>query len=188
MTLSSCIFLAFFLTVDFSSMAFADMPPGDDFHHLDRCAIVVNQIKFPDIVLISSLSGLCSPTRGELVEPGQCLSGYKNCQTDLYYTTKDQLPSINIGLLRTKTVFDKHYINGREVPMDLHLLIEDISHYGGYLPNSNPLIRERIEYSLTKKADGTYKFEKPKIIKFYDKSSRSLWHKALCFLHIRENC
>ena len=65
--------------------------------------------------------------------------GYKYNSLNIYWTTKEK--------------FDALYIENLDVA-DLALLLEDIEPYGGYVDESNPLIKETIEYSIAGFKDG----------------------------------
>jgi len=133
-------FYTLFLLMSCSlTMVFADVIPGNS-HPLDRCVKVTNLSEFPEIVLLGYYVGPMVETYEVYqVEEGKCLDkGYKFNTLNLYWVTKDQFSQLDLKNLDLKSPENK-----------LKLLLEGVESYGGYVEESNPLIKETIEYSIT---------------------------------------
>ncbi|MCX6737092.1 MAG: hypothetical protein NTW73_03355, partial [Candidatus Parcubacteria bacterium] len=121
-TLFSLAFVFLFL-----SPVLADVVPGNS-HPLNLCVKFVNLNEFPNIVLIGYYTGpMVDKYELYQVKNNECLTkGYKFNKLSIYWNTKDKLNSIDTN----------------------NLLLEDVEPYGGYVDQSNPLIKEDIEYSI----------------------------------------
>ncbi|MEI6296551.1 MAG: hypothetical protein WCO84_02775 [bacterium] len=136
------------------NVALADIKPPLT-HSLDRCASVVNLTDFPDIVLVGHIEGPMVKNNevDYKIENGNCLTkGYKFNTFSVYWTTKDKFKLENLKNLE---------LNG------MQLLSGEIEPYGGFVENSNPLIKENIEYSLLKSTDGKLSLTKTRQISGY---------------------
>ena len=155
---------------------FADVPPGPGHHFVDGCTRIVNQDQFPEIVVISVAQGaMYDGTKGSIVIKDACLSSYKFSRINLFGISKEKINSIDLEKLAVVRETDSEgYMtedeNGRPVrsswdrPRDLNLLTRKISHYAGYVPDSNPALKIDTEYSLAKKKDGSFILYKSKEI------------------------
>jgi len=125
------------LAVSFVS---ADVIPGNS-HSLSRCDKFVNLNEFSDIVLIGYYTGPMVDTyEAYQIENNDCLEkGYKFNSLNIYWATKEKFDALDIENLNVA---------------DLTLLLEDVEPYGGYVDESNPLIKETIEYSIAGFKDG----------------------------------
>ena len=111
----------------FSSTASADVIP-DNSHSLNRCVKVVNLDKFPDIALISYVTGpMVKNSIISQINNNECLTkGYKFNSLKVYWNTKNKADSIDPN----------------------NLLLDTIEVYGGYVDQKNPLVKEDVEYSI----------------------------------------
>jgi hypothetical protein len=125
-------FLAFIFL--FSSIVSADIILPNT-HSLNRCARVVNTNAFPDVVLIGYVTGPGGSMREVYqINNNDCLTkGYKFNSLGIFWLTKEKFNSIGLRSLK---------------PTDMTLLLENVETPGVYVVDSNPLVREDIEYSL----------------------------------------
>jgi len=121
-TLFSLAFVFFF-----SSIVSADKIPPNS-HPLSRCVKIVNLNEFPNVVLIGYYTGpMVKNYESYQIKNNECLTkGYKFNSLSIYWNTKDKPNSIDPN----------------------HLLLEDVEPYGGDVVQSNPLVKEDIEYSI----------------------------------------
>jgi hypothetical protein len=117
------------------SMVSADIPPPEGFHVPSLCAKITNLNEFPDVVLIAYVrrNVIVSPY---VVKNNECLTkGYKFNILDVSWVTKEKFNLIDLSNLKLN---------------DLNLLSEnmEVLYFGGMIPDSNPLIKGTIEYSL----------------------------------------
>ena len=121
------IFCEIFLSL-LTTSARADIIP-ENAHFLNRCVKFVNLDKFPDIVLIGKIKPVTTGVSASTyqIQNGECLhKDYKFNNFEIYWNTKEQ------GLV---TEYSK-------------LLNSDINIQGGYVSNTDPKIKEDIEYSI----------------------------------------
>jgi hypothetical protein len=145
---------------------FADVPPGPDYHYVERCAQIVNQNDFPEITLIVYTTGpMTSPKEGKLLQQGTCITAYKFSSASVYYIQTNKLSSIDLNNLafNTKKVSSSTgYMYETPYPSSLLVLMENIPFYAGYAKNTDHRKKESVEYSIVKKSDGTYFLYKSK--------------------------
>lgn len=134
----------------FSSTVSADVIPPNS-HSLDRCVKIVNLDKFPDIYLIGYITGpMVDGHEAYIVKNGECLSmGYKFNQLTVLAVKKSYIDSIGINNLQ---ISDKNIFTSDE----------RMDPYGGYVDQSNPLIKEDIEYSIAGYSSGKLSLYKSK--------------------------
>lgn len=111
----------------FSPSASADLIPSNS-HTFSRCVKIVNLNEFPDLVLISYVTGpMVKSPEIKQINNNECLvKGYKFNSLNIYWNTKDKPNSIN----------------------SKNLLLENIEVAGGYIDQSNPLLKDDVEYSI----------------------------------------
>jgi hypothetical protein len=111
----------------FSSTVSADVIPPNS-HLLNRCVKVINLNEFPDIVLIGYYTGpMVQNYETYQIKNNECWTkGYKFNSLKIYWNTKDKANSIDPN----------------------NLLLDNVEPYGGYVNQSNPLVKENIEYSI----------------------------------------
>lgn len=128
------VWLVLAVILTFSPPVSADIifPSPPDSHHLDWYIKVVNLDEFPEIVLICSYP---------VYTKGQPLPRYGTYQieNDKAITAGDPLVPISI------------YWNTKDKgnSIDSNNLLMTIGLNGGYIPNSNPLVKETFEYSIS---------------------------------------
>ncbi len=111
--------------------AHADVIP-ENMHAIDRCAKFVNLDKYPNITLTASYSGPMVQGETYTVENNKCLTkGYKFNTLHIYWGTND----------------------GQPAPAETHKII-DIEPYGGLVVDTDPIVKETIEYSIAGIVDG----------------------------------
>lgn len=140
-------FALLLLVVLFSSainISHADVIPQDS-HALDICIKVVNLDEFPGIDLIGYITGpMVDGSDKYIIKQDECLTkGYKFNTLQILSATKKYIDSIDINALD---------INNENI----HNLNMDIEPYGGYVDNSNPLIKVTMEYTLIQSSDNSY--------------------------------
>lgn len=146
------------------NFASADDIPENS-HPLSRCVKFVNINDFSDVVLIGFYTGpVVNKYEAYQIENDKCLDkGYKFNTLYIYWTTKEIFNSLNLKdlkLLSEKVASGGWDDEGNPLyydvysPADLTLLLEDIESYGGYIDETNPLIKETIEYSVAGYSDG----------------------------------
>jgi hypothetical protein len=130
----------------FSFLVQADAIPPNS-HPLERCVKVVNLDDFSEIALVGYYTGpMVKGHEAYEVKNNQCLEkGYKFNILSIYATSKEDLSSMglkNIDLSK------------------MDLLLDSVEPYGGYVNESDPLVKETIEYSVTKSPEGKISLEK----------------------------
>jgi hypothetical protein len=119
------LFLSAFIFF-FSSTVSADSIPTNS-HLLSRCVKVVNLNEFPDVVLIGCYTGPMVKNGIYQIENNECWTkGYKFNSLKIYWNTKDKADSVEPN----------------------NLLLDDINPDGGYIDQSDPLVKQNIEYSI----------------------------------------
>jgi len=120
------LFLSAFVLF-FSSTVSADVIPPNS-HPLDRCVKVVNLNEFPNVVLIGYYTGpMVQNYETYQIKNNECWTkGYKFNSLKIYWNTKDKSNSIDSN----------------------NLLLDNVEPYGGYVDQSNPLVKESVEYSI----------------------------------------
>lgn len=118
----------------FSSTVSADLI-SPNYHSLSRCVKVVNLNEFPNTVLIGYITGpMVDKYEAYQIKNNECLTkGYKFNLLSIYWTTKEKFNSIDLKSLKLSNIT---------------LLLENIEPSGSYISDSNPLIKEGIEYSI----------------------------------------
>lgn len=142
-----CILFSFAFVFLFPSATSADIIPPNS-RLLNRCFKVVNLNDFPDIVLISYVTGPMVRGSGiSQIKNNECLSkGYKFNLLKIYWNTKDKPDLIDQN----------------------NLLLDNAEVYGGYIDQNNPLVKEDIEYSIAGFSGGKLVFYKSKQISEYN--------------------
>lgn len=124
------IFYALFLSAFvffFSSTVSADVIPPNS-HSLNRCIKVVNLNEFPNVVLIGYYTGpMVENYESYQIKNNECWTkGYKFNSLKIYWNTNDKPNLIEPN----------------------NLLLDNVEPYGWYIDQSNPLVKEDIEYSI----------------------------------------
>lgn len=114
----------------------ADVIPENS-HPLSKCVEIVNLNEFSDIYLIGYITGpMVENYETYIVEPDKCLKmGYKFNTLKILAAKKSYVNSVgidNINISNENILFSD----------------EQISPYGGYVDEDNPLIKLEIEYSI----------------------------------------
>jgi hypothetical protein len=143
------IFLIAFTFFFLPTVSADTIPPNS--HSLDRCVKIINLDKFPDIVMMSYITGpMIKNTEINQINNNECLSkGYKFNSLKIYWNTKDKPNSINLD----------------------NLLLENIEVYGGYIDQDNPLAKENIEYSIAGFSNGKLVLYKSKQTSEYNNNT-----------------
>lgn len=152
-------YFALFLFVTlFPLVSFADVPPGPDYHYVEFCAKIVNQNDFPDVVVVANWYGAMNDgSKGVLVKNNECIGGYKYSDVDIYWVTKNDF---NIeDLDNFKDLKTKKYTG---------YLTKKLEHYMGYVKNTDPLVKQTVEYVITKNSGGKMSLYKSRIISDYN--------------------
>ncbi|MCG7850167.1 MAG: hypothetical protein MIO93_13480 [ANME-2 cluster archaeon] len=163
MTKNKILFIAV-LGILMMNFASADVIPENS-HPLSRCVKFVNINDFSDVVLIGFYTGPMFDTyEAYQIENDKCLDkGYYHNKFNIYWTTKENFDHLDIKKLKLdseKVASSGQDDDGNPVyydvysPADLTLLLEHIEPYGGYIDETNPLIKETIEYSVAGYSDG----------------------------------
>lgn len=149
---SVCLFL---LIAMFSPLfASADLGPQPGYHGVNLCTKIYYKKEFLDIFVISQFTQtMYSGKEGNIVEDGECISGYKYANLNLYYFPKNKLSAIDLKNLS---------VNDDSIATDLYLLKSDVEHYGGDVKDSNHLVKQIVEYALTKNSQGKISLYKAK--------------------------
>ena len=128
------------------NFASADIIPENS-HLISRCVKFVNINDFSEVVFIGFYTGPMIDTyEAYQIENDKCLDkGYKFNSLYIYWTAKEKFYSLNLKDLN---------LDSENSPADLILLLENIEPYGGYVNETNPLIKETIEYSVVGYSDG----------------------------------
>lgn len=211
-----------------------EFPPNT--HLMDRCAKIINLDKYPDISLVAHITGPMVDSSGfSLIENGKCLSkGYKFNSLQVLAVEKNYLNSIGINNFNPfKKVLKKnilknedskcYYESGKPAPCldnkedwyeddlddkKVSVLSDNFDVYGGYVKDSDPLIKETVEYSIVdltgnkiglQKTRVTSEFNngKPPVTQVIEDSSitpkqtpikMGFWKKIFCFFGIGKNC
>ena len=130
-------------------IALADLPPPTGFHSPGLCAKIVNLDQFPNVVLVGYNYGPVSTVKPYVIKNNECLvKGYKFTSLDILWTTKDKfnlvdLDNLNLGI-------DGSSNSNYKIPTDMNLLLKSVEtmYFGELIPDTNPLIKGTIEYSL----------------------------------------
>lgn len=139
MRIELVLFATFILFIIFFQSVYADIPPGPDEHLLNRCVKIINLNEFPDIVLVAQdlFIGDKSVEQTYIVDSTKCLNiTYKFNLLKIYAVDKEYFT--NMG------------INNINYSSDNNSLVSNpsILLYYLYLPNTNPLIYEYIDYLI----------------------------------------
>lgn len=148
-----------FSLLAFTSIAYADLIPPNS-HYVERCVTIANLDKYPDAVLI----GYITPISGAKyeaykIETGKCLTkGYKFNDFSVYWITKSKFAAIDLNNLKlnVQKVLNSSARddNGNPVyrdvytPADLYKISKTIDLGNLYVNNSDPAIKQNIEYSI----------------------------------------
>ena len=134
------------------------IPDTENFHPMDKCVKITNLDEFPDVYLI----GYVTDVNGNkyetyIIEQDKCLArgGYKFNELEILAAKK-----IYVDL------FGVENIN----PSDANILVSDerIDPLGGYIDNSNPLIKEEVEYLIAGFSDRELILFKSKVVSEYN--------------------
>ncbi len=141
-------------------ISLADLGPPAGYHSVSLCTKIVYQKEFPDVFVVSQFTGAMNTGKeGTIVEDGDCVSGYKASTLNVYYLPKNKLASIDLKNLR---------IDSNRIASDLFLLKSRLDHFGGFIEDSNPIVEETREYTLTKNPAGKISLYKSKEIFKYN--------------------
>jgi len=158
----------------------ADVIPPNS-HYVDRCVKIVNLTDFPDVVLVGYYTGpMVQQGEAYQIKNDECLTkGYKFNALKIYYTTQENFKSLDLKNLNTANLSE---------------LILDTDVAGTTVADSNPLIKETLEYSLTKSSNGKYDLYKTQQLSEYNDGtpsstktfgkplvSASFWRSFVCF-------
>jgi len=144
-----------------ASTTFADVIPENS-HPLDLCVKIVNGEAFPDMYLIGYITGpMVQDHEAYIIQKDACLTmGYKFNTLQIVTAKKSYIDSIGIINLRAISV--------ELADKNIFVSDEKISPYGGYVEQTNPLIKEQIEYTITGFSDGKLRMYKSKQISEYN--------------------
>lgn len=142
--------LVLFLSGFILSVAKADVIMPNT-HAVERCAKIVNINQYSDIVLVSYITGpTISTYQASQIQGNTCLNkGYKFNNFGIYWTTTEKFKTLDLANLNLS---------------DINMLSSEVEPYGGTVDDVNPLIKETIEYSITKNTNGTFVLNKTKVI------------------------
>jgi hypothetical protein len=127
----------------YSSETFADvMPPGS--HYLDRCVTIVNVNDFPDTYVIGSITGpMVQGNEFYVVKSDECLTiGYKFNSFKILTAKKSYVDSVGIDAIDPSNQNVTVYSGSM------------VSPYGGYVEDSNPIVKESIDYAISSISNG----------------------------------
>ncbi|MFH1589203.1 MAG: hypothetical protein ABIB43_01405 [archaeon] len=159
-----------------ASLVSADVIPGNS-HPLSKCVEIVNLNEFSDIYLIGYITGpMVENYETYIIEPDKCLTmGYKFNTLKILAAEKSYVDSVGIENINP---FSKVLIKDIRLNKDLNCYYDasnnlspcldsiegwyeeelsdekfytseiEISPYGGYVDEDNPLIKLEIEYSI----------------------------------------
>jgi hypothetical protein len=127
----------------------ADTIPPDS-HLVNRCVKFVNLNTYPDVVLIGFYTGpMERPYTAYQIQDNTCLQkGYKFNAFKVYWTTKEKFDTLDLNNLRLGSTGQPTEGWDNITAADLTLLSADIEPFLGYITDSNPLVKETIEYSI----------------------------------------
>lgn len=142
----------------FSSTVSADVIAPNS-HSLSRCVKVVNLNEFPNTVLMGYITGpMVDKYEAYQIKNNECLTkGYKFNSLSIYWTTKEKFNSLDLKNLKLS---------------DITLLLENIEPSGGYISDSNPLVKEDVEYSIAGFSNEKLIFYKSKQTSEYNNGSQ----------------
>jgi hypothetical protein len=142
----------------FSSTVSADVIAPNS-HSLSRCVKVVNLNEFPNTVLIGYITGpMVDKYEAYQIKNNECLTkGYKFNSLSIYWATKEKFNLIDLKSLKLS---------------DITLLLENIEPSGGYISDSNPLVKEDVEYSIAGFSNEKLIFYKSKQTSEYNNGSQ----------------
>lgn len=138
----------------------ADVIPAD-YHFVARCAKIVNTNEFPDIVLVGVITGpMVKESETYVVDAKECLElGYKFNSLVIVWTSKEHFKDVGMQGLEIEQAMpalDSAALRkAMAVEQQVYLLTADINPFGGYVPDSNPLVEEDIDYEIYLDAQGT---------------------------------
>lgn len=139
-------------------VSFADVPPGPDYHHVEFCAKIVNINDFPDAVVVANWYGAMNDgSKGVLVKNNECISGYKYSEVDIYWVTKSSFKATDL----------EDFKNLKTKPYTGYLM-KKMPHYLGYVKNTDPLVKQTVEYSITQNSGGKLSLYKSRVISDYN--------------------
>lgn len=142
--------LMFMIGISIPSVSLADVPTPAGFHSPGLCAKIVNLDQFPNVVLIGYNYGVVYTVEPYVIKNNECLTkGYKFSLLDVYWTTKDNFNLVDLENLNLGK--DGSSNSNYKIPSDLVLLLKEVEtlYFGELIPDSNPLIKGTIEYSIT---------------------------------------
>lgn len=148
--------IAVFLLFNFAS---ADVLPDPEHSHpIDRCVRITNLDEFPDVYLIGCVIGMNgNKHEAYIVEQDKCLtqSGYKFNDFKILAAKK-----IYVDLFGVENID----------PLNVNVLVSDetINPLGSYVDNSNPLVKEEIEYLIAGFSDRELILFKSKVVSEYN--------------------
>lgn len=141
------IFLFSFL---FTNLATADLGPLPGEKDIDYCVKIVNLYEYPDIVLLSYVTGpMISDDEPQIkqIKNNECLkSGYKFNSMDIYWSDKDDV----------------------SLPKKHKLLFEGIDLNHEDISVSDPMKRKTLEYSIFKSSSGEFSLTQSRELREYD--------------------
>ncbi len=131
-----------------------------NYHPVVRCVVIDNGNEFPDIAIVGAYtgSGTVKTIERYIVNADSCLTkGYKFSSFYLFWVAKTYLESqglANLPLadLLTPAISAKKLSKaGTALPMGL--IPVQIEPFGGTVPDTNPVVKERLVYRLTAGGD-----------------------------------
>lgn len=184
MKLRAVIFLFVFLIIT-PRLASADFMSPDE-HQVQRCVKIVNLDKFPDLVFIGFYTGVGLERNKNYaayrVTSDKCLTkGYKFNKLDIFWTTKKKFAAMNLDnlALNTKKIASSGKDrNGKTIyydlyaPENLELLADKVESSNTQVSNTDPLVKETLEYSLFKNSSGKLTWYQSKRISEYGDGSQ----------------
>jgi hypothetical protein len=128
---------------------FADVI-NPNYHPVERCAAICNLDAFPDIVLIAAVyapDGFLVDKY--VVKKDSCLSmGYKFNRLNILWTTLEYFNQVGLAGLDIPQCLAKKSASTGAVPPPVVVLTTSINPYGATVPDSDPLVREELQYRL----------------------------------------
>lgn len=147
----------------------ADVIPAG-MHSVNRCVYITNLSDFPDVYVIESISA-GTPGNVEssnvIVKNDQCLSADSMYFHSVFFVVdKSYIDSIGVdNFVPSK---GNIYENG-VVPLK-----KDFNSYGRYVSDTNPVVKQIINYLLVKDSEGNFILQKDKTISTYSSNIKDL--------------
>lgn len=122
-----------------------------NYHFVNRCVKIENIDSYPNIAILGAYHGPTTPET-ELYEANKdsCLvKGYKFNKFKLIWTTRKYLDSVGIGNIPVDQLDLLKKKKQALATAPVYLLSDSIEPYGITVPDSNPLISEKMFYRIT---------------------------------------